>query len=154
MKRIFIEKVDEHVKKYEKPFYLGVVGSRSFPDEAMVYENIEAFISENRVNISRESYVIVSGGAKGVDTFAKRYAEKNALQSIIIKPDWGRYGRAAGFRRNTEIAKLSDVVLAFVDKDKGGTWDTIRKAQKMGKPVYIFDIRTWTRTSSSSNMPQ
>jgi len=142
MKQVFINNIPSDFKKDEHFVYLAIVGSRSITDESLVNKYIKTFIDaySNKLNIPASSYVIVSGGARGVDTFAEKFADKNGLPSVIIKPDWERFGRKAGMIRNGEIARLSDVVLAFVDKDTGGTWDTIKKSKKLNKRVYVFNV--------------
>lgn len=81
--------------------------------------------------------VFVSGGAKGVDSIAEKFALENNHDVVVIKPNWTKYNKRAGFMRNTEIVKTSDIIFALVDKPTGGTWDTIKKAEKDKKPVFI-----------------
>lgn len=45
---------------------------------------------------------IVSGGAKGIDACARKWAEKNGLKITEFLPDYSRYGRAAPIKRNDE----------------------------------------------------
>ena len=57
--------------------------------------------SRQLTNIQIEKYFpddtdeIVSGGAKGVDSAAAKYARKNGLTLVEIFPQYERYGRAA-----------------------------------------------------------
>lgn len=44
------------------------------------------------------------------------------------------------FVRNQFIVDYSDVLIAFVDKDAKGTWDTINKAKRKNIPVYICNV--------------
>ena len=56
--------------------------------------------------------------------------------------DWEKYGKSAGFIRNTEIAEIVDILIALVTKDRNrcrGTMDTVGKVEKMGKPVILDD---------------
>jgi len=54
----------------------------------------------------------------------------------VIKPiwypaDWKKDGKIAGFLRNTDIAKTSNVLIATPSSDRtGGTEDTIKKFKK------------------------
>lgn len=84
---------------------------------------------------------IVSGGCpKGGDRFAEMIAKANGLTITIHYPDWDKHRKAAGFVRNTLIAEDCDVLIAVVSEDRtGGTEDTIRKVQKMGKPIYLVE---------------
>jgi len=113
---------------------LGVIGSRLFND----YEFVKSKIIENFTVSDIDT--IVSGGAKGVDTLRERFADEFNLQKDITKPDWKKYGKGAAFIRNQDIVNGSDCLIAFPIKSSGGTWDTIRKATKAGKPVKIFEV--------------
>lgn len=83
--------------------------------------------------------VIVSGGCpKGGDKFAEMLAFKYDIPIKIHKAEWEKYGKSAGFKRNTYIAEDSDIIIAVVASDRtGGTEDTIKKAEKLGKRIYL-----------------
>jgi len=83
--------------------------------------------------------VVVSGGAKGVDTWAVESAQKYGLKVEVYPADWEKHGKGAGFIRNTQIVEGSDSVLAFWDLISRGTMDTVRKAQTQGKKVRVLD---------------
>jgi hypothetical protein len=82
--------------------------------------------------------IVVSGGAKGVDRTAEFAAKKRGLGVLLFLPQWERYGKAAGFRRNEEIVRNADVVVAFWDGKSRGTKNTIETARKLGVPLVIF----------------
>jgi phosphoribosylpyrophosphate synthetase len=44
----------------------------------------------------------------------------------------------AYYARNQRIVDDSDLVVAFTEKDRGGTWDTIKRARRAGLPVKII----------------
>lgn len=111
---------------------LAVIGSRSFTD----YELLAKVILENFDNIS----CIVSGGAVGADALAKQYALDQGIEYLEYKPDWNKYGRAAGVVRNTEIIKDCDAVIACWDGSSKGTKDTIKKAKKQGKVLLVLNF--------------
>ena len=46
---------------------------------------------------------IVSGGARGVDTVAKEYANRNGLKLTEFLPDYEHFGRGAPLKRNITI---------------------------------------------------
>jgi len=81
---------------------------------------------------------IVSGGAKGVDTSAKKYAEAHGIKLTEFLPDYSKYGRGAPLRRNLEIIAYSDTVLAFWDGKSKGTKYVIDNCKNLGKPVRII----------------
>lgn len=113
---------------------LAIVGSREITDYAIVFEKASKIVEKNKVTH------IVSGGAKGVDTLARRFAEEKGIPLLEFKPDYSTYGRGAPLQRNTTIVEHSDVVLAFVTPNSKGTWDTIKKAEKMGRIVKIVNV--------------
>lgn len=73
---------------------------------------------------------IVSGGAKGVDQCAREYAQEMGIPLLEFLPEYSKYGRAAPIRRNEEIVRSADLVLAFWDGKSRGTLYTIRLAQQ------------------------
>jgi len=83
---------------------------------------------------------IVSGGAKGIDTCAKQYAEKNGINIVEILPQYEKYGKAAPLKRNIEIIKMTDIVLAFWDGSSKGTKFVIDNCKKMNKEVTVVQI--------------
>ena len=80
---------------------------------------------------------IVSGGClEGGDKFAEQIAKALGLTITIHYPNWKKFGKFAGFERNTKIAKDCDVLIALVAEDRtGGTEDTVKKVLKMNKEV-------------------
>ena len=58
---------------------------------------------------------IISGGARGADSLAIRYARENMIPLHIYLADWEKYGKSAGYKRNTRMLEHGqpDVVVAF-----------------------------------------
>ena len=83
---------------------------------------------------------IVSGGAKGADTYAKEYAIKNNIPIIEFLPDYRKYGRKAPLMRNLQIVDNCDFLLAFWDGISRGTKFTIDYAEKHGVPLKIVSV--------------
>lgn len=73
---------------------------------------------------------IVSGGAKGIDTCARQYAQEHDLKLTEFLPDYPRYGRGAPLKRNLEIIAYADQVLAFWDGNSSGTKHVIEQCNK------------------------
>jgi predicted Rossmann fold nucleotide-binding protein DprA/Smf involved in DNA uptake len=113
---------------------IAIVGSRDFTDLEKVEQEVLKRVSIEKIE------KVVSGGAKGADTLARKFAEKYNIPLSEFLPDWGKFGRGAGPMRNTLIVENSDIVFAFPTKDSKGTRDTIRKAQEKGKIVKVFEI--------------
>ena len=111
---------------------LAVVGSRTFTN----YELFKAELDHYR-NITR----IISGGAKGADVMARRYAKENDITIREYIPNWSQYGKNAGYKRNVFIIDDAEQLLAFWDGSSKGTRHSIDLAYKRGIPVRIIDTK-------------
>lgn len=107
---------------------VAVVGSRS-----LSIEDLSLYLPEGTKEI-------VSGGAKGVDTSAREYAKRRGVPLTEFLPDYRRYGRGAPLRRNIDILKYADMVLAFWDGKSRGTKFMIEECKKHGVPVKIIRL--------------
>lgn len=102
--------------------------------------------SRNLVFLSMEHYippdttVIISGGAKGVDTLAEEYAHKKGIPVKIFRPDYKQYGKRAPLIRNKEIVNACDRLIAIWDGKSRGTSFTIHCARSAGKEVKVYYI--------------
>ena len=81
---------------------------------------------------------IVSGGAKGADTLAARYAKENNIPLIEFIPDWDKYKNAAAMIRNKDIIKATDVTIAFWNGISKGTFGALEIAKRLGKKTIII----------------
>ena len=84
--------------------------------------------------------MIISGGAKGADTLAQRYARDNGIPIYIIYPDYRKYGKVAPFRRNVIIANLAEKMIAFAYSDSRGTRHAVNKMKQLNKPVVVIEL--------------
>lgn len=112
---------------------IAIIGSRTFSDYELLSTTVKDYLSEKNLIVKS----VISGGAKGADTLAEKFALENTIEMIVFKPDWKRFGKRAGFMRNTLIVENSDVVFAFWDGQSSGTKDSITKAEKLEKKVII-----------------
>lgn len=113
-----------------------IVGSRNFKD----YFSLEKFILNCLKNNLIKVDSIVSGGAIGADSLAEQFAINNGLKEklIIYRPDWNKYGKSAGYRRNIDIIKNSDIVFAFWDGYSKGTLSSIKLCKDYKKTLFIY----------------
>jgi len=116
---------------------VAIVGSRGFKDLMLVAKKVQELNDAALADGSR--VIIVSGGARGVDTAAENAANALGMDTVIFKPDWNKYGKRAGFIRNVDIITQSDVVIAFWDGKSNGTRHDIYLAKEQGKPTTIID---------------
>lgn len=115
---------------------LAIVGCRSYDDYKTFKTILDDFIDE----IGSKPDTIISGGAKGIDSMAEKYAKDNNIPVNIFYPDWDKYGRVAGILRNTNIINSSTHVIALPSKKSVGTYDSINKAKKANKILKIVNI--------------
>ena len=88
--------------------------------------------------LPNETTEIVSGGARGIDTCARQWANSHSIKLTEFLPDYEKYGRSAPLRRNITIIQNADLVLAFWDQKSRGTKFVIDKCKELGVPVKIF----------------
>ncbi len=105
-----------------------VIGSRN-----LSIENIGQYIPESTTEL-------FSGGAKGVDTCVREYAEKHGIKLTEILPEYNKYGRAAPLKRNLEIIKNADIVVALWDGVSRGTLFVINECKKIDREINIYII--------------
>jgi hypothetical protein len=117
---------------------IGIVGSRRFNDYDYVKTVIDGYITCNNIDIN--GIKIVSGGAAGVDSLAKKYADEKQIECIEFLPEWKIYGNAAGRVRNRLIAENSNIIFAFPCASSTGTYNTVSWAQKMNVPCEVYSV--------------
>lgn len=132
---------------------IGIVGSRKYKDMDKIIRVVEEAIER----FGEENICIVSGGCPtGADRIAKeialtsniKYEEYNPSHSSwnqysVYPEEWfgKKYKIKNFFERNTFIAEASDYIVAFIPNGvkADGTKDTISKAKKLNKPVWIME---------------
>lgn len=121
---------------------LGIVGSRNFEDYELFKRAVLKTLSMWNINISNISYII-SGGAKGTDTLAERFAGEYGIKPLIFKPEYWKYPknpRRAPLERNTTIVENSHYIIAFPSRTGSGTQDSISKAKSRNIPTQVLYI--------------
>jgi hypothetical protein len=103
---------------------IAVIGSRTFG-------NYDLLNSE--LSLLNESFILISGGAKGVDQMAEGYADAHGYSKVIYKPDYKSFGKNAPVVRNTEIVDAADLVIIFWDRKSKGTLDVLNKCKRKNK---------------------
>lgn len=122
-------------------FFCLVVGSRTFQD----YDLLKSKLNHLLQNQGNE-VVIVSGGAKGADSLAERYAKEKDLPLKIFPAEWGKYGKSAGYIRNEEMHKYISKqnkrgVVAFWDGMSKGTTHNFGLADKYKNKIKLIHFR-------------
>ena len=107
---------------------VAVIGSRSFDDYGLLSRFIITRILPKRIRC------IISGGAKGADSLAERFAEEYHCDFKVFHAEWRIYGSKAGYLRNHDIIKTCDMCFAFWDGTSRGTAHAIQ----LNKPYLIY----------------
>ena len=122
---------------------LAVVGHRNFYDYGMLDECMDNWVLENeQINL------IICGGASGTDYLAERWADNNAVPTLIFHEEWtsSRPGlinsgrEEASYTLTQKIVQAATHVIAFLGKDSKWTQRTIELAQDKGLHVTIHEI--------------
>lgn len=113
---------------------LAIVGSRDFNDYDVMCDFIDSKFDLRDVD------TIVSGGAKGADSLAERFASQFNFKLIVHKPDWKKYGKAAGPIRNELIINDADAVVAFPTANSKGTLSSMKLAKRANKRLEVLYV--------------
>ncbi len=114
-----------------------VAGSRNFADKEMLYMALSAFI-----DAVDDEVEIVDGACRGADKLAEEYASEFGYKNTTFPADWDKYGKRAGYIRNTQMAeyavKADDALLiAFPVGESRGTNMMIDIAKKHEIMTYV-----------------
>lgn len=95
------------------------------------------FFKEFLQDKTGEEIVIISGHASGADTLGERYAQEKGFKIETYPADWDKYGKAAGPKRNEQMANIANALIAFWDRKSKGTKSMINLAKKKGLQVFV-----------------
>jgi len=114
-------------------------------------------IREALINYGLKPTEIISGGAKGVDDAAERYAHEVGIDFVKFPANWNGKGKAAGYRRNQKMAwyakqagvyllsmgkevtpEYKPALLAIWDGRSAGTEHMINIAEDEGIEVFVY----------------
>lgn len=112
-----------------------ICGSRDFHDFEMAKKVLDDFLC--RTTFSPLTCVL-SGTAQGADSLGELWAKQNNIPVERYPANWNKYGKIAGFLRNSEMVKKADAIIAFWDGTSRGTKDTIEKALAAGLHVFVI----------------
>ena len=104
---------------------LAIIGSRTLEQV-----DIEKYLPEGVDEI-------VSGGARGIDSLARAFAERAGIKLAEFLPQYQSYGRAAPLVRNRQIADYADAALVFWDGSSRGTKYTVEIFEELSKKVTL-----------------
>lgn len=120
-----------------------ISGSRHYNNyERFRKEILEHYHDPARSNGSHRISGIISGGARGVDKMAERFAAEFDIPIEVYPADWEQYGKAAGPIRNLEMLRKGRIgeVVCFMAPGSRGTKHMLESAIKAGKPAKVIHI--------------
>jgi glycerophosphoryl diester phosphodiesterase len=115
-----------------------IAGSRTITDAYLVRKAVE----DSGFTVTE----VVCGLARGADQLGRLYAQRNKIPVKEFPADWKKFGRAAGVKRNREMALYADALIAVWDGYSRGTKNMIETAKSLGLRVYVHTVAQATTT--------
>jgi hypothetical protein len=127
--------VEEIVRmEHEDMFKIIVAGSRDFKDYNLLEKKLDAILK----NKCDKIVIIVSGMARGADSFGIKYARKRDYWWAEFPADWD-LGKQGGYVRNAQMADFSDACVVFMEKDgTTGSQHMIDIAEEKGLQLRVI----------------
>lgn len=107
-----------------------VTGGRDYPDRFKVFQYLDAVAF-----LFGGDIMLVHGGARGADTFAEEWAKDREQISVRMPAQWKKYDKAAGSKRNAEMAATSGAHVVVAFRGNTGTMNMIRLAKNVMDPI-------------------
>ena len=120
---------------YQRPMVKVIIaGGRDYEN----YNELEC-VADHMLEklMNTHDIVIISGGARGADAMAMRYANHRGFELIVMPADWNTHGRSAGYKRNAQMAEAATHLIAFWDGVSRGTKHMIDIAHSMKIKVHV-----------------
>ena len=111
-----------------------IAGGRTFNDYDLLCQHCDIVVS------LQTEIEIVSGTANGADKLGEKYASERAYPVKQFPAEWSKYGKSAGLKRNEQMAKYADTLIAFWDGKSKGTKHMIDLAKHHGLKVTVVSF--------------
>ena len=124
-----------------------IAGSRHYKE----YQYVVDAIKSSGFDIT----TVVCGEATGADALGREWAEANNIPIDSFPANWSdighkdayiktrrdgkKYDVKAGLRRNIEMSKHADALIALWDGGSRGTKHMINQAKKMGLQIFVYN---------------
>lgn len=116
-----------------------IAGSRDYTNYAEFEKRLNVILR----NVDKKEILIISGHARGPDKMGERYAIENGIEYLVVKADWDKYGKNAGYRRNKEMAKIASHAVIFWDGVSNGTKHMIDLTTEYQIKTKVIKVRTY-----------
>lgn len=112
---------------------IAITGSRDFHDYSLLKKTMDHLTKRIKHPI-----MVISGGARGADRLAEKWAFERRHSRTIYHADWKEYRKQAGIIRNIQMANNADALVAFWDGESPGTRHMIDAAIKKGLLIRVI----------------
>lgn len=120
---------------HPQPFRVIIAGSRGFT----AFADLCAYCDKVLARKAQEGQIVVlSGHCQGPDLMGEEYARQRGYVVEVHPADWKQYGKAAGPKRNKEMAAAAHALIAIWDGESRGTKNMIDEARAAGLPVRVY----------------
>ena len=110
-----------------------IAGSRSI----VSFESVRLAIEHSGFQISE----VVCGCARGADTLGERWGVERGIPIKRFPADWQRFGRSAGFRRNSDMAQYAEALVLIWDGSSRGSASMLRLARERRLRCFVMVVR-------------
>lgn len=108
-----------------------IASSRDFNNYDLLCYYMSLILKNNKID------KIMSGGARGADSLAQRYADEHNIPFQLFPANWDLHGKSAGYIRNVEMGKCCKAGLIFWDGQSRGTNHMINILNQQKKKYII-----------------
>lgn len=128
-------------------FKLIVAGGRDFSDRQLLEQTILSLANGGAL----DAYVVslVSGMAPGADRLAYQFAQQYGVVCHEFPAKWqrpdGSTDKSAGFKRNADMGRFADGLLAFWDGASPGTGHMVTFMRNLGKQVFVVSYSNYPK---------
>ena len=111
-----------------------IAGSRTFNDYKKLCKVCDNILQDqNNIEIVSGAYY------RGADKLGEQYAKEKGYKTTRFPADWNKFGKAAGPKRNHQMADYAEALIAFWNGKSRGTQNMIQLSRKYGlKSRIIF----------------
>ena len=123
----------------DRPLYVIIAGGRDFCDYELLKVNMDVLVTYFT------DVTIISGTAMGADRLGEMYAKEKGYDLKRCPANWNKYGKGAGYIRNSEMADLivnnnmNGICVCFWNGESRGTKHMIDIAKNKNIETYIID---------------
>jgi hypothetical protein len=113
-----------------------ICGGRNFADQIMFDD-----VMVRLVGMFGCPTKVVEGGAGGADAMGREWAARMGIESVTVKADWERYGKAAGPFRNEDMLTKHRPKRVIALPGGRGTADMVQRAKNRKGEIEVIEIR-------------